>query len=74
MPKTRIQYVCPQCGRTAARPMGRCPQCGAHDFQGRNLLNATIKRLYQESARLDSFFEQQMADEFLPTEAEWDNY
>ncbi|MBN1535630.1 MAG: DNA repair protein RadA [Anaerolineales bacterium] len=29
MPKTRTQYVCQQCGRTAARPMGRCPQCGA---------------------------------------------
>jgi DNA repair protein RadA/Sms len=29
MPKTYTQYVCQQCGRTAARPMGRCPQCGA---------------------------------------------
>lgn len=29
MPKPRTQYVCQQCGRTAARPMGRCPQCGA---------------------------------------------
>jgi DNA repair protein RadA/Sms len=29
MPKTRTQYICQECGRTAARPMGRCPQCGA---------------------------------------------
>jgi DNA repair protein RadA/Sms len=29
MPKTHTQYVCQQCGRTVARPMGRCPQCGA---------------------------------------------
>jgi DNA repair protein RadA/Sms len=29
MPKTRTQYVCQQCGRTSAREMGRCPQCGA---------------------------------------------
>ena len=29
MPKTRTQYTCQQCGRTAAREMGRCPQCGA---------------------------------------------
>jgi DNA repair protein RadA/Sms len=29
MAKTRTQYTCQQCGRTAAREMGRCPQCGA---------------------------------------------
>jgi DNA repair protein RadA/Sms len=29
MPKTQTQYVCQQCGRISARPMGRCPQCGA---------------------------------------------
>ncbi|MCC6958146.1 MAG: DNA repair protein RadA [Anaerolineales bacterium] len=29
MPKTRTQYVCQQCGRSSARQMGRCPQCGA---------------------------------------------
>ena len=26
-PKT--QYVCQQCGRSAPKPLGRCPQCGA---------------------------------------------
>lgn len=29
MPKTRTQYICQQCGRTSARELGRCPQCGA---------------------------------------------
>jgi DNA repair protein RadA/Sms len=29
MPKTYTQYVCQQCGRIVARPMGRCPQCGS---------------------------------------------
>ncbi|HZU86924.1 MAG TPA: DNA repair protein RadA [Anaerolineaceae bacterium] len=28
MPKTQTRFVCQQCGRTAARAMGRCPQCG----------------------------------------------
>ena len=28
MAKLRTQYVCQQCGRTAAKPLGRCPQCG----------------------------------------------
>ncbi len=28
MAKTRTQFVCQQCGRTSARQMGRCPQCG----------------------------------------------
>src|SRR3990170_9165915 len=27
--RARTQYVCQQCGRTAARELGRCPQCGA---------------------------------------------
>lgn len=29
MPKTHTQFVCQQCGRRFARPMGKCPQCGA---------------------------------------------
>ena len=28
MAKSQTQYVCQVCGRTAARPMGRCPKCG----------------------------------------------
>ncbi len=29
MPKTRVQYVCTQCGYTTPRWMGQCPECGA---------------------------------------------
>ena len=28
MAKLKTQFVCQQCGRTAAKPLGRCPQCG----------------------------------------------
>lgn len=28
MAKTRTHYVCQECGRTAPRPLGRCPGCG----------------------------------------------
>ncbi len=28
MPKERTVYVCQGCGRRAAKPVGRCPQCG----------------------------------------------
>jgi DNA repair protein RadA/Sms len=27
--KIKTQYICQQCGRVAAKPMGRCPQCGS---------------------------------------------
>lgn len=29
MAKVQTQYVCQQCGRTAPKALGRCPQCGA---------------------------------------------
>lgn len=29
MTKTKTRYVCQECGRTAVKPLGRCPQCGA---------------------------------------------
>ncbi len=28
MAKARIHYICQQCGRSAPKPLGRCPQCG----------------------------------------------
>jgi len=31
MAKTRIHYVCQECGRTSPKPLGRCPHCGAWD-------------------------------------------
>ncbi len=29
MPRTRVQYVCTECGYSAPRWMGQCPECGA---------------------------------------------
>ena len=29
MTKSKVQYVCQQCGRAAPKALGRCPQCGA---------------------------------------------
>lgn len=29
MAKSRVRYVCRECGRATARLMGRCPQCGS---------------------------------------------
>jgi DNA repair protein RadA/Sms len=41
MPKTHTQYVCQQCGRTSARPIGRCPQCGAWNSMVEEVVQAT---------------------------------
>lgn len=46
MPKTHTQYVCQQCGRTAARPMGRCPQCGAWNSMVEEIVAAPAKALH----------------------------
>ncbi len=40
MPKTQTQYVCQQCGRISARPMGRCPQCGAWGSMVEEIISA----------------------------------
>jgi len=31
MAQTKTRYVCQECGRTAPKALGRCPQCGAWD-------------------------------------------
>ncbi len=31
MAKTKTRFVCQECGRTAPKALGRCPQCGAWD-------------------------------------------
>jgi DNA repair protein RadA/Sms len=46
MPKTHTQYVCQQCGRTAARPMGRCPQCGAWNSMVEEVIAPPAKALH----------------------------
>jgi DNA repair protein RadA/Sms len=46
MPKTHTQYVCQQCGRTAARPMGRCPQCGAWNSMVEEVIAPPAKAMH----------------------------
>jgi DNA repair protein RadA/Sms len=46
MPKTHTQYVCQQCGRTAARPMGRCPQCGAWNSMVEEIIAPPAKAMH----------------------------
>ena len=41
MAKTRTQYVCQQCGRTVAKPLGRCPQCGEWNSMVEEMLEST---------------------------------
>jgi DNA repair protein RadA/Sms len=41
MPKTYTQYVCQQCGRVAARQMGKCPGCGAWNSMVEEVVAAT---------------------------------
>ncbi|HEX7393378.1 MAG TPA: DNA repair protein RadA [Anaerolineaceae bacterium] len=41
MPKTLTQYVCQQCGRISARPMGKCPQCGAWGSMVEEVISAS---------------------------------
>jgi len=46
MPKSHTQYVCQQCGRVAARPMGRCPQCGAWNSMVEEIIAAPPKAVH----------------------------
>lgn len=43
-PKTQTRYVCQECGRTAVRPMGRCPQCGAWNSMIEEILSMETAR------------------------------
>jgi DNA repair protein RadA/Sms len=54
MPKTHTQYVCQQCGRTAARPMGRCPQCGAWNSMVEEIIAAPAKAVHAAGRGLTS--------------------
>jgi DNA repair protein RadA/Sms len=40
MAKTRTHYVCQECGRTAPKALGRCPQCGAWDSMVEEILES----------------------------------
>lgn len=41
MAKTRTRYVCQECGRTAPKALGRCPQCGAWDSMVEEIVEET---------------------------------
>ncbi len=41
MPKSYSRYVCQECGRVAAAPMGKCPQCGSY--------NSMVEEVVQEA-------------------------
>jgi DNA repair protein RadA/Sms len=44
MAKIRTHYVCRDCGRTAAKALGRCPQCGEWESYQEEILEATGPR------------------------------
>ncbi len=46
MRKSHTQFVCQQCGRTSARPMGRYPQCGAWNSMVEEIIAAPAKPLH----------------------------
>ncbi len=54
MPKTHTQYVCQQCGRISARPMGRCPQCGAWNSMVEELVAPPPKAVHAAARGLTS--------------------
>ncbi|MQC25891.1 MAG: DNA repair protein RadA [Chloroflexi bacterium] len=41
MAKTKTHYVCQSCGRTAAKALGKCPQCGEWDTYVEELLEGS---------------------------------
>jgi len=44
MPKTLTRFVCQSCGRAAAKPLGRCPQCGEWNTFVEELVSAAPAR------------------------------
>ena len=45
MAKIKTQYICQQCGRVAAKPLGRCPQCGSWNSMTAEVIAAKPKRI-----------------------------
>ena len=55
MAKTRTHYVCQECGRSAAKALGRCPQCGEWDTYLEEVLeSASPKRATSSFVGLNS--------------------
>jgi DNA repair protein RadA/Sms len=43
MVKTKTHYVCQACGRTAAKPLGKCPQCGEWESYAEELMPGEVE-------------------------------
>jgi DNA repair protein RadA/Sms len=43
MAKTKTHYVCQACGRTAAKPLGKCPQCGEWESYAEELMPGEVE-------------------------------
>ena len=50
MTKSKVQYVCQQCGRAAPKALGRCPQCGAWNSMLAEVLVASRPRTVSRKA------------------------
>jgi len=48
--KSKVQYVCQQCGRAAPKALGRCPQCGAWNSMLAEVLVASRPRAVSRKA------------------------
>ncbi len=44
MAKARVEYVCKECGRRTAKPLGRCPQCGAWNSMAEEIVGQVPAR------------------------------
>jgi DNA repair protein RadA/Sms len=51
MPKSYSRYVCQQCGRVSAGPMGRCPQCGSFNSMVEEIVQDTPPAKSPNAAR-----------------------
>ena len=65
MPKTLTQYVCQQCGRISARPMGKCPQCGAWGSMVEEVISASASAAPQAAGTRDNIARIGLTDEML---------
>jgi len=49
--KIQTQYVCQQCGRTAPKALGRCPQCGAWNSMVQEVIAPAGRSVHAASLR-----------------------
>ncbi len=48
--KPKTQYVCAECGATAPKLLGRCPDCGAWNTMAETLVEATVTHRFAQRA------------------------